>query len=365
MGAGHVARGQRPRDRDGARAGLPGAARSQPVERRLRRPGVPSLDLGGRQTAWTADRTEFLGRNGSPARPAGLNADIGCREPSAPGWILCAALQTSFELGDGARTQVVLLGEAKRRPAGQWTSSGGAGLADDEEQQAAPGDDLPPGRHPGHCPGRTGSPTGHHAQSLASLPDARLPAVGEDGVLHQAGGAYGFRDQLQDVIALVTPRASSLGKHLLRAAAHQFAEGDVQHWWHPPSDRGSGPGSRTIAPLAAVRGRPLPRGDGRHVGPRRVRRLPRGTDAAAGPRTPTSSPERSPHLASLFDHCVAALDRSLAVGAHGLPLIGSGDWNDGMNRVGNEGRGESVWLGCSPAHRPGPPSRRSRRLAAS
>jgi cyclic beta-1,2-glucan synthetase len=197
---------------------------------------VAFLDLGGRQTAWTADRTEFLGRNGAPERPAGLDRESRLQGAAGAGLDPCAALQTSFELAGGAQTQVlVLLGEANG--------------------EAAAADLIQRGR------------TADHAATLRSVASfwddtqgtiqVRTPDRSMDIMLnrwliyqtlacrlwartafYQAGGAYGFRDQLQDVVALVTAERDVAREHLLRAAARQFVEGDVQHWWHPPVGSG-------------------------------------------------------------------------------------------------------------------------------
>jgi cyclic beta-1,2-glucan synthetase len=304
---------------------------------------VAFLDLGGRQTAWTADRTEFLGRNGALDQPAGLERGHRLRGAVGAGLDPCAALQTSFELADGGRTQVVvLLGEA--------------------DGEGAAAELIARSRAADHA--ATLRTVRTRWDDLVATVQVRTPDRSMDillngwllyqtlscriwarTALYQAGGAYGFRDQLQDTMALTTARPDLPREQLLRAAARQFPEGDVQHWWHPPSGRGV----RTRISddrlwLPYVAGRYLAATGDASVLDEMVPFI-EGPHLGAGQADAYFQPEVSAEPASLFEHCARAIDVSLGVGEHGLPLMGSGDWNDGMNRVGQGGRGESVWLG--------------------
>jgi cyclic beta-1,2-glucan synthetase len=304
---------------------------------------VAFADLGGRQTSWTGDRLEFLGRNASLDHPASLERGAELSGVTGPGLDPCAALQTKLELRPGERAEVLfLLGQAKDRKEARSL------VARFREID---------------CDAVLGEVRDHWDRMLGAVqvktPDPSfdlllnrwLPyqtlacRIWARSAFYQSGGAYGFRDQLQDVLALTLTRPDVVREHLLRAAARQFTEGDVQHWWHPPTGRGVR--TRISDDLLwlpyAVNHYLLVTGD-RTVLDEEVPWL-EGRALEENEHEAYFEPRQSEQRATLYEHCARALDRSLAVGSHGLPLIGAGDWNDGMNRVGHEGRGESVWLG--------------------
>ncbi|HET9521010.1 MAG TPA: glycosyl hydrolase family 65 protein, partial [Candidatus Limnocylindrales bacterium] len=304
---------------------------------------VALLDLGGRQTSWTADRTEFLGRNGAPDRPAGLERGYHLRSAVGAGLDPCAALQTRLELADGERTQVVvLLGEAADATAAADLVRRGRAMDHEAtlREIARHWDDIE-----GTVQVRTPDRSMDILLNRWLIYQALACRVWARTATYQAGGAFGFRDQLQDVIALLTARRDLAREQILLAASRQFTEGDVQHWWHPPSGRGVRTrisDDRLWLPYAVDRYLAVT-ADTAFLD--EMAPWLEGPPLRADQSDEYFQPDREPDPGSLYDHCAAAIDVSLAFGVHGLPLMGSGDWNDGMNRVGHEGRGESVWLG--------------------
>jgi N,N'-diacetylchitobiose phosphorylase len=298
---------------------------------------------GSKATSWTADRTVFLGPYGSASSPAALRTE---RLDGAAGAGLdpCAALQVTLDIQPRETAEVAfLLGEAADEDAARAIIAkyrGADAVAAALDEVRAFWTDLIDGVQV-----RTPSPeldlmvNGWLAyQNLACRVWGRT-------AFYQSGGAFGFRDQLQDSSALVFLRPELTRQQIILHASHQFVEGDVLHWWHPPLSKGirtrfaddllwlpyitafyvAATGDAGVLDESApfVTAAPLPEGEDETF----------------------LFPGDSGQRASVYEHCCRSIDRSLTRGAHGLPLMGTGDWNDGMNRVGREGRGESVWMG--------------------
>jgi cyclic beta-1,2-glucan synthetase len=305
---------------------------------------VAFADLGARQTAWTGDRREFLGRHGTLDSPAALAEEAPpLSKRTGAGLDACGALQAQVVLEPGGTAEMVFfLGEAASEVEAQMLVERYRAADLDAVLREVVGFwDEVLGVIQVKTPDRSMDVMLNRwllYQTLACRVWARA-------AFYQASGAYGFRDQLQDGMALALSRPALTREHLLRAAARQFVEGDVQHWWLPPS----GQGVRTrisddrVWLASAAAHYVASSGDGA-VLDERVAFL-EGPPLAAGEHDAYFQPMLAEERASLFEHCARGLDQSLALGAHGLPLIGTGDWNDGMNRVGEHGKGESVWLG--------------------
>ena len=302
---------------------------------------IAFADFGDGVASRTADRAEVLGRLGSMAAPARLS---GLSGRTGPGLDACAALQRRVVLAPGQKVELVfLLGQAASAAEAQTlilaTRAKDAGLVLAGVQR-------------------------WWADMLTTVqvktPDRAMDIMLNGWLLYQtiacriwaragfyqASGAYGFRDQLQDNMALAAIRPAMTRAHLLRAAARQFPEGDVQHWWLPHSGQGVRTGfaddrvwlAHCVAHYVTTSGdtgvldEVLPFID--------------GPPLHAGEHDAFFTPEISDQTAPLWQHCARGLDLAIAkTGANGMPLIGTGDWNDGMNRVGADGRGTSVWLG--------------------
>jgi cyclic beta-1,2-glucan synthetase len=301
------------------------------------------LALSEPVSSHTADRREFLGRNGHVDDPAGLHtSQLSGR--TGVGLDPCGALRCAMELHPGeSREVVVLLGAAEGGDAARALVQrfGSAVEASAELARSVAAWEA----RLSIISVRTPEPTFDAMLNRWTLYQALACRMWARSAVYQSSGAYGFRDQLQDVMAFVYAEPALAREHILRAAARQFVEGDVQHWWHPQSGRGVRTRfSDDLAWLpyvvdhyvrvtgdAGVLDESVPFLEMRTLEPEEheVYDLPRVADEEA----------------SIYEHCVRALRRACTTGAHGLPLIGTGDWNDGMSRVGAEGRGESVWLG--------------------
>ena len=304
---------------------------------------VAFLAANKRPHGVTADRTEFLGRMGSIQAPAALGR-IGLASTVTPGLDPCAALQLHIDLAPGQVEEVFfLIGEGADREDSLAIITAHQSAAQVEAAWQAVE------RHWEAILGTITVETPDLAMDLLlnrwALYQTLACRVWGRTALYQSSGAFGFRDQLQDVLALLHARPDLARAQILNAARHQFDAGDVLHWWNPPSGKGvrtrfsddllwlpyvtaeyiqvTGDLSILQEQLPFLQAPPLARGEDERY----------------------NLYESAPESYSLYEHCRRALEKGTTAGLHGLPLMGAGDWNDGMNLVGIEGRGESIWLG--------------------
>jgi cellobiose phosphorylase len=303
---------------------------------------VAFFNVGDPARTYTTDRTEFIGRNGVARAPEALTRTRLSNKAGA-GFDPCAAIQTVVELLPGQEKEVIFrLGTA--RDIGHGNS-----LLRKYADAAAVHNSLFRVKQ-------------YWQKTLGNIqiktPDAALNVLTNGWLMYQvlcsrvwarsgyyqSGGAFGFRDQLQDVMAIAYVNPQLTREQILLSASRQFREGDVQHWWHPPAGRGV----RTRCSddylwLPFVTASYVD-----HTGDHEILNVPvsflEGRPLNVDEESYYDMPNRSYHEESLYGHCVAAIKNGLRMGSNGLPLMGSGDWNDGMDMVGRHGKGESVWL---------------------
>ncbi|MGH7565297.1 MAG: GH36-type glycosyl hydrolase domain-containing protein, partial [Gemmatimonadota bacterium] len=303
---------------------------------------VAFADLRGKQRSWTGDRCEFLGRNGNLAYPAAMEPGRELSGSVGGGFDPCAALRQPIAVPARGSVEVVFLlgqgtdAEEASRMVRQYRTADLDAVLDSVKTMW---DDVL---------GAVKVSTPDESMTIMLnrwlLYQTLSCRVWARSAFYQSGGAYGFRDQLQDVTALIVARREITREHLLRCAARQFVEGDVQHWWHTPSGRGVRTrfsDDRAWLPFGLIHYLEV-------TGDQEVldEEIPfiKGAALEEGESERYFEPETAAETGTLYEHCARAIDVSLGVGPHELPLMGSGDWNDGMNRVGDGGKGESIWL---------------------
>lgn len=291
----------------------------------------------------TADRQDFLGREGHPASPAGLQRwALGGRIEA--GDDPCGAFQVHLDVAAGTTVEVVfLLGQGADREqatalARAWQAPGQVEQGLQAVQQHW---DRVLGAVQVHSPDPALDLLVNRWLLYQTLASRILARAG----FYQASGAIGYRDQLQDVLALLHAEPQRARAHILLCAAHQFEAGDVLHWWHPPMHRGVRTRcSDDLLWLVYVTSQYVEATGDQDILAEPVGFL-QATELSANEADRYARYDLGQSSASLYDHCARALQRGVTRGEHGLPLMGAGDWNDGMDRLGREGRGESVWVG--------------------
>ncbi|HYO85863.1 MAG TPA: glucoamylase family protein [Dermatophilaceae bacterium] len=304
---------------------------------------VVFVDFAGTQTSWTGDRREFLGQQGTVTRPAAVFTDQPLSGEVGAGLDPCGAMQQVVVIDAGATVEVVVaVGAATdvdgvRTLVQRYRSRSATQVLAEVRQEWT--------RRLGTVRVSTPDPSFDVMLNGWLLYQTLACRMLARSGYYQASGAYGFRDQLQDSMAIVLIDPATARSHILRAAGRQFPEGDVQHWWLPAN----GMGVRTRISDDVVW---LAHATARYItvtGDMAVldERIPFLSGPLLGPQEHEAffGPGASAETATLYQHCIRGLNRAFEEGSHGLPLMGTGDWNDGMNRVGINGNGESVWLG--------------------
>ncbi|MDA8441057.1 MAG: glycosyl transferase family 36, partial [Peptococcaceae bacterium] len=299
--------------------------------------------FGGRVVAYTGDRTDFIGRNGNLAEPQGL-CQRQLSNAEGAGFDPCLALQLAFTLEPGEAKQVYFLfGEGKDLASAQQILAWGGvreNITTALRAVKSFWQDLL---------GTLQVSTPDQAMDLMLngwlLYQTTVCRLWARSAFYQSGGAIGFRDQLQDVMALSACAPELTRQQILLHCNHQFTDGDVQHWWH--AERSKGIRTKFSDDLLWL---PFVTADYLQVTEDYalldeqagfLRDEPLGPDEQERYSVPTPGTDSG----TVYEHCIRAIEHSLQLGEHGLPLIGSGDWNDGFSRIGVEGKGESIWLG--------------------
>lgn len=303
---------------------------------------ISFLHISGSQKNYTCDRKEFIGRNGNYLKPSALYRQ-GLSARKGIGLDPCGALQTIVEIESQKEIDIIiLLGQEDSLEQAQKLILKYKELSNCEkafmEMQESWNKIL------NTIQVKTPESILNLMLNKWLLYQAIVCRFWARSAFYQSGGAYGFRDQLQDCMAFLYTMPETAREHILKAASRQFVEGDVQHWWHPPT----GKGVRTrfsddLLWLPFVVSQYILVTNDKSILTEQASFLTAPL-LEPGQEDAYIIPEKSAETATLYEHCIRAIDKSLAVGQHGLPLIGCGDWNDGMNRIGEKGKGESVWL---------------------
>ena len=304
---------------------------------------VVFLDVNEQKRNLTGDRIEFLGRNGTLSDPLAMKRTK-LSGKTGPGLDPCAAMQVQIELADEEDREIVFVF--------------GSGKNIDEARNI-----IQRFRNSAYAHAELETVWDYWKHTLGTVyietPDQSVNILINGWLLYQtlacrlfarsgyyqSSGAYGFRDQLQDVMAVTYAKPELVREHILRSAAHQFKEGDVQHWWHPPIDRGTRSHcSDDYLWLPLVVARYVAATGDTGILEEQINFI-EGRQLKQEEESYYDKPVKSEERDTLYEHCVRAIRFGLKYGQHGLPLMGSGDWNDSMNLVGSQGKGESVWLG--------------------